>query len=209
MSEESGDGCGGGVAEAAVISLVSSAFEEGRRGSDTRDVIARGRQLRRRKRVMPALGALGAVGAATTLAVVLAGSSNGAAGTALNVDNVAFSVHTDAASGKVTVTIRQMFDENELKAILAKAGVRAYFASQTPDASGTVRWFCSWPGTRNLNEKDVLSSTSKSQTFVIDPSKMPSGSVLAFDYHPIGKRAAVTAQLLSGEPSGCGAPSTG
>lgn len=206
MSEEFGDGPAGGLAEAAVISLMSSAFEQGRGGHATQDVIARGRRLRRRRRAMPALGALGALGAAAALAVALTGPSSGA----LNVDNAGFSVHTDAASGRVTVTIKQIFDENELKTILAKAGIRAYFASRAPDYdAGGAKRSCSWPGAENLNVKGVLSSTSKPQTFVIDPSKMPNGSVLAFEYRPIDQRAALMATLLSGEPRGCGALQTG
>ena len=100
--------------DTALISLVGSAFDEGRRGRDTQDDLARGRALRRRKRAVPALAALGVVAASASLAVALTGPSGAANttnadpghsltanGTAVNVDNAAFSVHTDTKTGKV------------------------------------------------------------------------------------------------------------
>jgi len=61
-----------------------------------------------------------------------AGHSLSANGALVNVDNAAFSVHTDAKSRKVTVTVWQLVDENELKQVLAKASIRALFSSSTP-----------------------------------------------------------------------------
>lgn len=199
MSEEFDDS----APDAALISLVGSAFDEGRAGHEKQDVLARGRQLRRRKRAMPGFGALGVVAVSAGLALALTGPAGAGrtAGTAVNVDKAAFSIHTDATTGKVTITFRQIFDENEVKQILANAGIRAIFASQTG---------CTWPGTTKLNPYDVLPMTAKQareRTFVIDPSKMPKGSVIAFDYETIGKGSivAVSNNLLAGEPSGCGA----
>jgi hypothetical protein len=40
-------------------------------------------------------------------------------------------------------------------------------------------------------------------TVVIDRSKMPQGSVLAFDYLKIADGGVATTTLLSGEPTGC------
>jgi hypothetical protein len=196
-----------------VISLVGSAFDEGRGGRDTQDVIARGRRLRRRRRAMPAFGALGVVALSASLALALTGSSGGAGGTALNVDNAAFSVHTNTASGKVTITIRQLFDPNALKQVLAKAGIRSYFATQNaPSTARPAATTCQWPGATKLNAADVITAVSNKNptpdnpgTFVVDPSKMPSGSVLAFQYLAIGKGVVIATTMLSGEPTGCGA----
>jgi hypothetical protein len=216
----------GGVSDTALIGLVGSAFDEGRRGRDTQDVLARGRQLRRRKRAVPALGALGVIAVAASLAVALTGPSGTANPTAagsghsltsngavVNVDNAAFSVHTDAKTGKVTVTIRQFNDEGELKQILAKAGIRTVFDSVTvhPNADGAVpAQPCTWTGAApapvGYAVDDLLATAGKHETIIIHPSKMPSGSVLAFLYvHNANDADAnwVGMEVLSGEPTGC------
>jgi hypothetical protein len=214
----------GGVSDAALMSLVGSAFDEGRRGREAQDVLARGRQLRRRKRAVPALGVLGVVAASVSLALTLtgprgAGGADGAGGTTsaepghslstdaavLNVDNAAFSVHTDAKTGKVTVTIRQFKDEDELKQILATAGIRTDFVSvHLSKLRYGAQVPCRWTGATTLNDPEVFGDFGDSIT--IDPSKMPSGSVLAFQYFdvadkPTGLFPPIT--LLSGEPTGC------
>ena len=215
----------GGVSDAALISLVGSAFDEGRRGRETQDVLARGRTLRRRKRAVPVLGALGVVAVAASLAVALTGPSGAgsttsagaghsltADGAVVNVDNAAFSVHTDAKTGKVTVTIRQFIDEGELKQILAKAGIRTVFDSVTvsPNADGVVpAQPCTWTGATPVpvaSAGDLPTTAGEHDTIVIDPSKMPSGSVLAFLYEHVANDADATSvgtQLLSGVPAGC------
>jgi hypothetical protein len=210
----------GGVTDAAVMRLVGSAFDEGRSGPDPQEVLARGRQLQRRKRVGPALGVLGIVAASAGLAVVLSGPTPAgggrtfsAEGAVVNVDNAAFSVHTDTTTGKITVAIRQYFDQDELKQVLAKAGIRTVFASQSvpADTHGTVAP-CTWPGASRLDPAGVVYSAKRAgnrpnpgapDTIVIDPAKMPSGSVLAFDYLDIPGNSGVAAALLSGEPTGC------
>lgn len=63
----------------ALISLVGSAFDEGRAGHEKQDVLARGRQLRRRKRAMPGFGALGVVAFSAGLALTLTGPAGRAA----------------------------------------------------------------------------------------------------------------------------------
>ena len=107
-----------GITDEALIGLVGTAFDEGRRGYEASDVLARGRQLRRRKRAVPTLGALGVLAASASLALALTGpntaastpSANGdhtyiANGSTVNVDTASFSVHTDTKTGTVTVTI--------------------------------------------------------------------------------------------------------
>ena len=218
----------GGASDAALISLVGSAFDEGRRGREASDVLARGRRLRRRKRAVPALGALGVVAVSASLAIALTGP-NGARttpeagsghsltsrGTTVNVDNAAFSVHTDAKTGKVTLTFRQLADESELEQILAKAGIRAAFHTATETLpphtiNNPSVPLCTWLGARHLDTLSVLTATPASaNSFTIDPSKMPSGSVLAFNFENVvdtnGKPdgAYIGPQLLSNEPTGC------
>ena len=200
-----------GAADAAVIALVGSAFDEGRRGHEVRDVLTRGRALRRRKRAVPALTGLGVLAVCAGLAVAPTGTSGAADtpgaqgghsltanGALVNVDNAAFSVHTDAKTGKVTVTVSQLVEENELKQVLAKAGIRAFFSSSTL-THVAVKAACTWPGATLLNEAGVINtSRAKPSVVVIDPSKMPSGSVLAFVYF----EGALGQFLLSNEPTG-------
>jgi hypothetical protein len=215
----------GGVSDAALIGLVGSAFDEGHRGREAQAVLARGRRLRRRKRAVPALGALGVLAASASLAVALAGPSGAANttdagsghsptgdGAVVNVDNAAFSIHTDTKTGKVTVTIRQYIDEGELKQVLAKAGIRTVFDSVTVSQSNykvSPVQACTWTGATPVpNSSDVVTVTlTEPHTVTIDPSKMPSGSVLAFLYEHIVIAGAgangVATQLLSGEPTGC------
>jgi hypothetical protein len=214
--------------DTALISLVGSAFDEGRRGRDAHDVLARGRTLRRRKRAMPALAALGVVAASAGFAAALTGPSSTANttnaqaghslttnGTAVNVDNAAFSVHTDTKTGKVTVTLKQFIDESELQPILAEAGIRSYFytgtVTQRPHQAVPLLQ-CTWTGATPLNSPggtfSVIHPTAGSPdtTITIDPSKMPSGSVLAFTFENIANDpgpAMVSTGLLSHEPTGC------
>jgi hypothetical protein len=214
----------GGVSDTALISLVGSAFDEGRRGRDAHDVLARGRQLRRRKRAMPALGALAIVAASASLTAALTGPSGAAGttdaqsgrslianGTAVNVDNAGFSVHTDATTGKVQFTLRQSIDADELKQILARAGVRTYFYTTTVKSGGPVPMIaCRFKGATALDHVDFRSieyPTPGSKTSItIDPSKMPKGAVLSFIFEYVGhddSPAMVGAGLLSGEPTAC------
>lgn len=214
--------------DTALIGLVGSAFDEGRRGRDTQDVLARGRALRRRRRAVPALSALAVVAASVSLAVALTGQSGasgtaGAAGagaghslaangSAVNVDNAAFSVHTDAKTGKVTVTLKQTVDEGELQQILAKAGIRTYFSATTvtrrPGQAVPIST-CTYLGATPLASTDAASVMyptpgSAKTTITIDPSKLPSGSVLAFRFEYIAHDTAfVSMEVLSGEPTGC------
>lgn len=195
----------GAGADAVLIGLMATAFDEGRAGHEAADVLTRGRQLRRRKRAMPAFGAMGIVAAAAGLALAMSGPG-GAAGPAVNVDKAAFSVHTDATTGNVTITIRQVLDENELKSILAKAGIHAIFAPETihlgegqPTSAA-----CTWPGATALPTLGVfINDGGNSMTIV--RSKLPSGAVLAYQYYTVGDGTITTSTLLSNEPTGCGA----
>ena len=221
---EPGDG---DAADAALIGMVGSAFGEDRQGRAAGDVLARGRQLRRRKRAVPALGALGIV-AAVSLGVTLTGPSSTAntantsdagsghtltaQGDVVNVDEAGFSIHTDAKTGEVTVTVRQLFDETELQALLAKAGVptaihNVALPAGTPVAAAPA---CAWTGARTLDSGSVISLPhldGSESVITISPAKMPAGSVLGLLYSTIGSGQAdarmMQTTLLSGEPTGC------
>lgn len=190
-----------GITEEALIGLLGSAFDEGRRGRATSAVLARGRQLRRRKRTAPALAALGVIAAAAGLSLTLTGPSAGhtvtADGAAVNVDEASFSVHTNARTGAVTVTILEYFHEDELKQILAEAGIRAVFNPP-----------CEGPGIKDLNPYNGVITNDVGHSVTIDPSKMPSGSVLDFSFTPgpYEPYNGMGVGLLSGEPTGACAP---
>lgn len=211
MSGRNGDGMHG----EPVFGLVESAFADVHLDRAAPDVVARGRQLRRRKRVVPALGAFGVFAVSAGLALALTGPGNPAraatassghalnvSGSEVNVDNASFSVHTNAKTGLVTVTVRQLWDEDYFKQVLAEAGVRAIF-----DAPCTNE-----PGIKELNPFGVFVATLAKPvdgrrpvaTYTIDPAKMPSGSVFSFEYLP-GTNAANTVfgiGLLSSAPTG-------
>jgi hypothetical protein len=203
---------GGGVTDEALIDLVGTAFDEGRRGHDASDVLARGRQLRRRKRAVPAFGALGVLAASASLALALTGTNTAASaspghiltsnGGVVNVDNASFSVHMDAKTGIVTITFRQIFDADKLEPILAKAGIRATFNARCDKTLAIT----------DRNVVDAVIGTrviQGSAVITIDPSKMPSGSVLDFSFEPSPylPYTGVGVGLFSREPTGACAPS--
>lgn len=203
-----------------VLGLVEAAFADVHLDRDTLDVVGRGRRLRRRKRAMPALGAVGVLAVSAGLALTLAGPNSAAGqagansghtlslnGSEVNVDTASFSVHTDAKTGTVTVTIRQFEDEAYFKQVMAEAGVRMVFDAPCTNS----------PGIKGLDIRGVVTVTPAKPSggvqgiaaFTIHPSKMPRGSVLTFDYIK-GTDPANTLYgmgLISGEPTGRCAPS--
>jgi hypothetical protein len=164
---------------------------------------------------LPALGALGVLVASAGIALTLTGPHTAAGtptasgghtlianGSTVNVDTASFSVHTNAKTGAVTVTVYQFSHGDELEQILAEAGIRAVFNPP-----------CDGPGIKELNlanypEIITMPLSHGSQVIVIDPSKMPSGSVLDFDFPsgPWEPYKAFGIGLLSGEPTGACAP---
>ena len=196
--------------------LVGTAFADVRLDGDARAVISRGRTLRRRRRTIPALATAGILAASLSLAATTRSSPGAHAldyhGTVVNVDEAGFSIHTDATTGEVTVTLRQLFDETELQALLTKAGVRTAVHNTTLPAGTPVtpHSACTWTGARVLDRGDVIGSPHQdgNETVItIYPSKMPAGSVLGLAYGTIGAgdtaAKSVRATLLSGEPTGC------
>jgi hypothetical protein len=188
------------------------------RGAD--EVISRGRTLRRRRKAIPALATAGILAASLSLAAVTQSSPSSAgshalgySGTIVNVDEAGFSIHTDAKTGEVTVTINQIFDESALKTLLTKAGVRTAFHNTTLPATtpASPSNICKWTGVRTLDSGDVISNlhfAGKDTSITIYPAKMPAGSVLAIQYITLGTGKGVARgfsepMLLSGEPTGC------
>lgn len=211
---------------------VRAAFGNVSAPQDTQAVVARGRVLRRRRHAMPALAAAGVVVASLGLSLTLgthpaansaaAGTSSGpAAGTtkagtvAINVDNAAFSVHTDAKTGYLTVTMRQFTDPTALEAILNKAGIRADIqVAQVPSYprkffTGGLSWGdCRLPaGVKPLmgTDHDVLVGEEQTASrIVLDPSAIPAGDVLGIGYARRGSETAfILVEVYSGDPGGC------
>ena len=212
------------------LDLVGTAFADLRLDGDARDVIARGRTLRRRRKTVPALATAGILAASLSLAAITQPSQSSAGthalgynGSVVNVDEAGFSVHTDAANGTVTVDIKQLFNASELRTVLAKAGIPAAFhdltttnheLTTTKDAASNSLP-CDWTGATRLpaDQADQVYGIPVGHgpaVFTIHPAKMPAGSVLAFAYarmtSPNGAQTLameVAPALLSGEPTGC------
>lgn len=208
---------------------VSTAFAAVHAVGGPEAAIARGRALRRRRRTMPALAAAGVVAVSLGLSLTTAAhpaTRPTASGTTkpsavpVNVDDAAFSVHTDAKTGLVTVTVRELQDQDKLKQILAQAGVSSVFHSDTftPVVGKPFKPFCTWTGAKALRSSKVITKQAPVvmviSTITIDPAAMPAGSVLAFDYvtikdtGPTSTRVVATGPevlytLLSGQPTGC------
>ena len=197
-----------------VYDEVGTAFADVRLDRDAEDVIRRGRTLRRRRRAMPALAAAGVLAFSLSLAAVTVPTHSSTRTTKVNVDvnvdEAAFSVHTNATTGVVTITIRNFFDENLLKQTLADAGIPAVFHSEkvtVVEVNGGERDYgeCSWVGaTQVFAEVATYSFRNGAAVFTLYPSRMPHGSVLAFNYmmRSDGKPMA-SAQLFAGTPTGC------
>jgi hypothetical protein len=198
------------------LDLVGTAFADVHLDGDARDVISRGRTLRRRRKAVPVLATAGILAASLSLAAVTQSSPSahtlGYQGAVVNVDEAGFSIHTDAKTGEVTVTLRQLFDETELKALLAKAGVRTAFHSTTLHANTVITPSlpCTWTGASVIDPENVIGQPHQDgdgTVITIYPSKMPAGSVLGFSYLTMGNGTETTRgiapRLLSGEPTGC------
>jgi hypothetical protein len=202
------------------LDLVGTAFADVHLNGDAHDVISRGRTLRRRRKAVPVLATAGILAASLSLAAVTQSTPSSAGshalgynGAVVNVDEAGFSIHTDVKTGEVTVTLTQMFDEAELKALLTKAGVPTAFHNSALPANAPVSpsMLCKWTGARTIDSGDVVSKLhfdGAKTSITIYPAKMPTGSVLGIQYVTIGTGDAVgrgvsEPTLLSGEPTGC------
>ncbi len=131
----------------------------------------------------------------------------------INVDNAAFSVHTDAKTGFVTISLSQPAGADELRKVLADGGIASYFhfATVTPVPG---KLFCTWIGAKEENTRSVFVSVEvQVSTITIDPAKMPPGSALGLENLQFttaangpgysGVRISSKFALLSAEPTGC------
>jgi len=200
--------------EESMLGTLGTAFDGVRldRGAD--EVMARGRVLRRRKRAVPALAVAGI--AAVSLSLALATQPSGGKplayhGTVVNMDNAAFSVHTDAKTGTVTVTARELIDPKLLEAVLAKAGVRADIQVRLVGTGILTIRPCTYTGVTELDVPGVITGPYKvdgAESITVHPAAMPAGSVLDFQYYYAPGDSSshgpsvMSNQLLSGMPTG-------
>jgi hypothetical protein len=131
----------------------------------------------------------------------------------VNVDEAGFSIHTDAKTGEVTVTLRQLFNEAEVKALLAKAGVPTAFHNSTLPASAPARLRCCARGRGRAHRSGSVISKPHFEAArrghhdlpVEDARRLRPRHLI---YVTIGTGDAVghsgrEPTLLSGEPTGC------
>lgn len=203
-----------------VLTTVRESLGDTRMRHDLQKVVARGRTLRRRRRAVPAVAAIGVTGA--VLATVLPGSGEGtahakppaathhgpssASSQAVNIDLAAWSVHTKADSS-VELTMREMFDADRLRAVLAQAKVRADIQFVTVPA-GQLFTGCKGDfGPDHLAIGTVVRQDVRIghpfRMFVY-PKLMPAGSVLSIVFFGNGTRVQGNAMdLYSKDPGKC------
>ena len=151
------------------------------RGRPADQVMARGRVLRQRRRLMTGLSGMAAVGA--VLALVLALPFGGAGPRPVHVNLTAWSVNTNPG-GTVTFKLKRLSDPAQLQHVLAEAGVPAI-----------VRWgqncreqrrIVGAPAARIVSEKYVGGPRGRFEragvrllpayAYTITPSAMPRGA---------------------------------
>lgn len=173
-----------------VFAAVESGFGDIDLGDSLESVIARGRRVRDRRRMRTGLATMG-VAAIVALAVALpsAGGSS-ASGRGVNVQMAGWSVHTSADS-KVTLTMHDLADPDQVRKALAEAGITAHVRVEKIE-SGIKGLHCE-PASINdyvpvINDDDYpMSVATHDGTFTatIDPALMPNGAVFSliiFDY---------------------------
>ena len=201
---------------------VGAAFGDVYAHQDTEAVVARGRVLRRRRRAVPAVVTACVVAAASGLGLTVVGgpASHPVAGPRvrasvipINVDDAAFSVHTDPKTGYVTISLFRGDGADELRKVLANAGIASYFYFATV-APLPGKTFCTWIGAKEEDSRSAFVTTEiEAATITIDPSKMPPGSALGFENITFKTAASGPGYsgvagsgkfvLLSAEPTGC------
>ncbi|MBG0565860.1 hypothetical protein [Actinoplanes aureus] len=174
-----------------------------RMGPDVAAVSARGRTLRRRRRVAPAAGlAVAAVAAGLILGIPT--------GTPPRMESVAWSVESQP-DGSVTLTVRQLQDPEGLSGTLRKAGVPAKveFKRLGPGEAGG----CAETGqVRSPKLPRVVSPEwgADEQRMTIRPDLMPPGTTLHIvifqmpdPKDPAGHDWSAHLSLVEGEPMPC------
>ncbi|WP_034264416.1 hypothetical protein [Actinospica robiniae] len=199
---------------------VASAFRDVSAPDGPDAAISRGRTLRRRRRTMPALAVVGVVAASLGLATLTqpAGPSNQRSlsygNKVVNVDNAAFSVHTDARTGYITVTMRQFTDPSALEAILKNAGITADIVVAQVPGPRTILTSVPWADCRFPAGVEVLADNSRrvlvheqssaEPVVVLDPSAIPAGGVLGLGYARTSSQTDfILVGVFSGNPKDC------
>jgi hypothetical protein len=197
-----------------VYDKVAAAFEGVHLADEPGRAVSRGRALRRRRRALPAVAVTGILAASLSLAAVTQTDSGGRGGKTgafvMNVDNAAFSVHTDAKTGLVTVTFRQLNDPSELQTLLQQAGVPISLMVEPFSTSAPV---CTWTGATVVTSRAVSDpaqagdSMGGTAALTFDPARLPRNGVIGVlyfeqDEQVVGMHLAV----LSNRPTGCVTP---
>lgn len=210
-----------------LLALMRDALPAVRMQRPVERVAARGRSMRRRRRTLAGAAAVAVVAAGLAIGLPHSAAGSGGAaqlsadGQTVNVDNAAWSVHTEAHA-TVALTVRQLgTDPQKLRAVLAKAGVRAIVLT------GPAAAHCSFGGgitsLPQINQVVVTPTVLRDPggaNFVIHPDAMPPGSVLSVMSYDVaavpnqtGAHTAsgssaytnvVAVALLSGYPRNCG-----
>ena len=207
--------------DATMIAIVGNSLAGVHMDTSLGDVTARGRKLRHRRTAATGLATAGVM-AVAALAVALPSSGGGTAtaqarqtitvAQGVNVDNAAWSVHTNADS-TVTVTLRQVMDTDQLQQILVKAGVRARVQLVHNGLAGCDAVMKDLPQSGQVFNYRTASSPAHQDISVvtIKPSAMPAGSYVSIvvdDFgHPfgLGWKGMVSIQflLVHGTPATC------
>jgi hypothetical protein len=183
-----------------VFAAVENGFSDIDLDNPIESVIARGRRLRDRRRARTGLATMG-VAAVAALAVAL--PSSGGPSTSshnVNVDMAGWSVHT-AADSKVTLTVQDLADPDQLRKVLAQAGITAHI--RVEKASPGAPLACAPPSYKDYvpeSTRDIpLSVTVSGGTYVatIDPVLMPKGAVFSLILFDEGSRIGFASALFT------------
>ena len=199
-----------------VLVAVAKSFSSVEPKTSLTSVIGRGRQLRNRRRALPGLTTTG-VAAVTIMAVAMVSSSRGmhgselhASGHAVNVDLAAWSVHTNP-NATVTMTVRDFWNPDELRAVLARACIRAdvqtYVSNGRAGICEQTLVLHGLPQIVDVLGSPMVRQVNGASVVTINPAAMPAGSVLVVDFVYIGHRGsparAVAVGLSDGVPEKC------
>ena len=206
----------------SVLTLVGRSLRGVHMERELDAVAARGRAVRRRRRAVPAL-AVGTA-AAVGLAVALPGKGAGAdvkhatpatARQSVNVDYAGWSVHTNADSSVVTVTVRELSDPGRMHDVLAEAGVRASVVVAPSTGCALPPDIHTLPQIASvLGGSPFVHRVAGASLVIIHPAAMPTGSVLSIRYYRLVEQpsaangheeeaGSIAVSLLSGYPPAC------
>jgi hypothetical protein len=177
-----------GMNDGTVMEIVGGSLGGTRMERPLDEITARGRGIRKRRRSIASAAAVSVLGVSLAVALPLSGSSGQPVAAhgqtqsqAVNVDLAAWSVHTNADS-TVTMTVRQFHDPQQLRQVLARAGVRAIV---TEGASCAVNED-GMPQISKVFDDYTRRDASGAYVVTISPAAMPTGSVLVIHFTGVG-----------------------